>query len=119
MKILFTDLYGRQFVMPLISMHQQLKRSDEIPAEHDTEFGRRTEGGFQPSVGNYGDQNHDYSSNFHSFDQHEGLSDEPSNEEFNFDHQDNGYHEEHQVSEHVEVSKPVSVPIYKHIGKFI
>lgn len=138
-QILLTDQYGRQFLMPFYATQQQhqpqLERSDNIQnPEYSSEFGRRTEGGFQPSAGHYGeDDQQKYSSQLKSYD-HDSLNDQPSSDDYTYDHhqgnehnyeQDHNYDHDHgfdgenhvPVSEHVEVTKPVTVPVFKEIGK--
>ncbi|KAK0084387.1 hypothetical protein PV325_007115 [Microctonus aethiopoides] len=124
---MLADQYGRHYMIPYNNQdyYKPVERSDHVTT-HDDDYGGHSQGGFQPSTGDhYGSSDQqEYPSSFSgyeynsqpSYDQgvHGGY-DYSEHQSGGDVHGDNHVHSV-PVSEHVEVTKPVAVPVYKEIG---
>lgn len=117
--------FGGRYYLPYFNNYQRIERSDSYPAATET-------GGYGSDI--TGTESHDYSSDnvgAHvepSGSGYEGQQDYSSYSDFgNFnggnddshsfiDHGNNYVHSV-PVSEHVEVTKPIAIPVYKDIGE--
>ncbi|XP_034951543.1 uncharacterized protein [Chelonus insularis] len=126
--VLFTDQYGRHFAMPFYGQQTPIERSDNLQAQateyNSGSYGHQYEGGFEPSSGHIGGDHQDYST-YKAFDHASHEDNSQLHEDFDHGNQEglhgdgfSGDNHVHSVpvSEHVEVTKPVAVPVYKEIG---
>ena len=121
--------YRGHFYIPFFRQLQQIERSDSYPsASENGGYSSEVTGGdhndfssddsqshIESSNSGFDDGHQDYSS-FTGFNNYHGGEDGSHGGGY-VDHGDNYVHT-FPVSEHVEVTKPVAVPVYKEIGTF-
>lgn len=85
------------------------------------DYGTSAQGGFEPSSANFQDSQPDYSQygNFNHESQEGNHFSQIGQDDGHDFHGDNNHVHSVPISEHVEVTKPISVPVYKEIGKVI
>ncbi|XP_043466218.1 uncharacterized protein LOC122501052 [Leptopilina heterotoma] len=122
--ITITEFQGRYY-LPFFNNYQNIERSDSYAAATETEgynddvtgtdphyfSGENSGGQIETSGGGGYEGQHDYSS-YADYGNYHGSNGNPHGLE---DHGNNYVHSV-PVSEHVEVTKPIAIPVYKDIG---
>lgn len=123
---LFTS-NGRQFTWPSSSQWSQIERSDQTTQAtspegyNNNDYGNNNQGGFQPSLSNLDNENTNDYNNYDNYN-HDSSSSSYGSYDNNNQNLESGQASDNHihtipVSEHVQVTKPVVVPVYKNIGE--